>query len=57
MRSKMTINDIPDKTLESLRRTRNERGLTMSDLEIYRFAVEWENICNLLNKKRSAKLC
>lgn len=53
----MQVLDLNELVQERLCKARNEKGLDMSDKEVFNFAVEWENICNKLNSKRSKKLC
>lgn len=53
----MKITDLNEIVQNNLCKARNEKGLDMTDQEIFNFAVEWENICNKLNKERKNKLC
>lgn len=53
----MKVTDLNETVQYNLCKARNEKGLDMADQEVFHFAVEWENICNKLNSKRSKKLC
>lgn len=50
--SKLRVEDLTENTKKRLQEVRNKTINAFYDDILFQFAVDWENICNKLNKKR-----
>lgn len=50
--SKLRVEDLTENTKRRLQKVRNETINSFYDEILFQFVVDWENICNRLNKKR-----
>lgn len=50
--SKLRVEDLTDNTKKRLQEVRNKTINSFYDDILFQFVVDWENVCNRLNKNR-----